>query len=116
MSEPQLIGTWGETLAREYLEAQGLQFVMKNYLCKMGEIDIIMRDKETIIFVEVRVRNTQLHGDPLESITFQKQCKVRRTAERYLQQTNHQGGARIDVIGIDTSVTPPKITWVDNAF
>lgn len=116
MSESQIIGTWGETLAREYLEAQGLCFVMRNYHCKMGEIDLIMRDHETIVFVEVRVRNTKLHGNPLESITVQKQRKVRKTAERYLQQTNHQGGARIDVIGIDTSVTPPMITWVDNAF
>lgn len=116
MSETQIIGTWGEALAREHLEAKGLRFIMKNYLCKMGEIDLIMQDKETIVFVEVRVRNTQLHGNPLESITVGKQRKVRRTAERYLQQTNHQGSARIDVIGIDTSTTPPVIIWVDNAF
>lgn len=116
MSEPQIIGTWGETLAREYLEAQGLRFIMRNYLCKMGEIDLIMQDGDTIVFVEVRVRNTRLHGNPLESITAPKQRKVRKTAERYLQQTSHQGGARIDVIGIDTSATPPVITWVDNAF
>ncbi|GAA5096819.1 YraN family protein [Wohlfahrtiimonas larvae] len=116
MSEPQIIGTWGENLAREYLESQGLHFVMRNYLCKMGEIDLIMQDNQTLIFVEVRVRNTKLHGNPLESITVQKQRKVRKTAERYLQQVNHQGGARIDVIGIDTSMAPPVITWVENAF
>lgn len=116
MSDTQLAGDWGENLARQYLEAKGLQFVMKNYLCKMGEIDLIMLDKITLVFVEVRVRNTKLHGDPLESITYQKQRKVRKTAERYLQQTNHQGNARIDAIGIDTSTNPPSINWVANAF
>lgn len=116
MSEPQLIGAWGESLAKAYLEDKGFVFIMRNYLCKMGEIDLIMMDKEILVFVEVRVRNTKMHGDALESINFRKQQKIRRTAERYLQQNNYKGSARIDVIGIDTSVVPPFLTWVDNAF
>lgn len=116
MSESQMIGSWGETLARKHLEAQGLRFIMCNYLCKLGEIDLIMQDKDSLVFVEVRVRNTKQYGDPLESITINKQRKVRRTAEQYLQRVNHQGGARIDVVGIDTSVEPPMITWIENAF
>ena len=116
MSEPQFTGDWGEAYARAHLEAHGLQFVMKNYRCKLGEIDLIMQTGGVLVFVEVRVRNTHLHGDPLESITHGKQQKVRKTAERYLQQVNHQGDARIDVVGIDTSFSPPRITWIANAF
>lgn len=116
MSERQILGSWGEKFAREYLEEQGLDFVMQNFLCKMGEIDLIMRDGKVLVFVEVRVRHTQKHGDPLESINYRKQLKVRRTAEFYLQKYAQDDEARIDVIGIDTSLTPPHITWIDNAF
>lgn len=116
MSEPQLTGEWGELLAREYLETNGMTFIVRNYLCRMGEIDLVMQDKDILVFVEVRVRNTKLHGDALESINFRKQQKIRRTAERYIQQNNYKGGARIDVVGIDTSIAPPKITWIENAF
>ena len=113
MSEPQLRGAWGESLARQYLEEKGFDFIQQNYLCKMGEI---MMDGTVLVFIEVRVRNTKLHGDPLESINHRKQQKVRRTAERYIQGTNYKGDARIDVVGIDTSIAPPVITWISNAF
>lgn len=112
-------GNQAETLARHYLERQGLEFHSSNFQCKTGEIDLIMSDRNTLVFVEVRFRkNTQL-GTPLETVTRGKQRKLTRTANFYLQQAfgNRWPACRFDVVGISGELDAnPDIAWVPNAF
>jgi len=103
-----------EQQACAYLTNQGLELINQNYQCKVGEIDLIMRDKETLVFVEVRFRNQANYGDGLESVTRNKQRKIIRTAQYYLL-TNKQyqdDPCRFDVVAI----APQKIDWIKDAF
>jgi len=95
-----LKGRNAEHRARRYLESKGLAFVEANYHCRSGEIDLIMREQSTVVFVEVRYRKNEEFGGALESIDFAKQRRLRLTAEHYLQR--HRIGdeqpCRFDVV------------------
>ena len=75
-----------ELLAREYLERQGLTFVIANYRGFHGEIDLIMRDKDALVFIEVRHRSQDHYGTGTATVTFTKQQKLKKTAIHYLQR------------------------------
>ncbi len=111
-----IAGLAAEEIARDYLIAQGMKWVESNYRCKLGEIDLIMRDKDHIVFVEVRSRATASHGGAIESITYGKQHKLLRTASLYLLVHNlHNNVAvRFDVVCIEGK--PPQLNWISNAF
>jgi putative endonuclease len=102
-----------EQLACEYLQAKGLQLLQKNYRLKMGEIDLIMRDGQTIVFIEVRYRKTTSYGGALQSIDSRKQARIIRTAQHYLQYRAPEAQARFDVIAIEGN---NGIQWIKNAF
>ena len=86
-------GEDAEAACFTYLKSRGLKLVTKNFSCRHGEIDIIMLDNKTLVFVEVRFRKNNSFGGGLESITAAKQLKLRKTAELYLQQNNqHKNG------------------------
>src|SRR5690554_3983013 len=90
-----------ELLARTFLEEQGLKFIKANYRRRFGEIDLIMRDDHTLVFVEVKYRSSNAYGGTLEQVTFDKQRKIRLTAMAYLQSTySLESIVRFDVIGI----------------
>ena len=110
------IGAEAEERARLYLLQQGMQWVSSNYRTRWGEIDLIMRDHGVIVFVEVRARKSALFGGGLASVGHQKQQKLIRTANAYLQRYKlHEAcAARFDVISLDG--LPPVITWVAGAF
>lgn len=108
-----------EQLARRYLESQGLSFREANYHCKMGEIDLIMIDGDSLVFVEVRFRTNADYCPPLESITRAKQRKVIKAASHYLLSrfNSHDIACRFDAVGITQShCSEPKIEWIKNAF
>lgn len=109
------VGQHEETRALHYLQQQGLKFITQNYHCKAGEIDLIMQDQETLVFIEVRYRSNSTRGDGLESITPQKQQKIIQSAKHYLQQQRliDKVYCRFDVIGIDQ---PHDILWLKDAF
>lgn len=112
-------GSWAEDLAYRYLKSQGLKYVTKNYLCRMGEIDLIMRQKAVLVFVEVRFRSHGSYASPVQSISITKQRKLIRTAQHYLKRYRLIGEAicRFDVVGIETMENgQPKIDWIKNAF
>lgn len=109
-------GEQAENRACEYLQQQGLTTLTRNYHCPRGELDIIMEDGETIVFVEVRFRNNNRFGSAAESITKTKQDKVMTTALYYLQAFPEYADRpiRFDVVAMDKQQT--EIDWIKNAF
>jgi putative endonuclease len=115
-------GKAAEHYACRYLEKQGLKLIEKNYRCRYGEIDLIMRDKKTTVFVEVRYRSNPNFGSGAESINARKQQKLVTTANHFLQHNrqamNHQ--CRFDVISLsaapDKSGFSDNIEWIPNAI
>jgi putative endonuclease len=115
-------GEDAELACCHYLKKQGLNLVTTNFQCRHGEIDIIMLDKKTLVFIEVRFRKNDLFGGGLESITASKQNKLRKTAELYLQKNSQYKNARFDVVSMSknnqTNITTQAYTfdWIKNAF
>ncbi len=110
------LGQWAEELAHIYLCKQGLQPVTRNYRCKAGEIDLIMLDKKTLVFIEVRYRKSKRYGGSVESIDINKQQRIMTTATRYLQSKKLDQQCRFDVVLIDGMVEKPKLNWIKDAF
>ena len=113
-------GKQGENIACHYLKKQGLKIIDKNFHSRFGEIDIILKDKDTVVFTEVRYRKNKDYGGPLESITPQKQDKIRKTALIYLQKNNGNMNMRFDVLAICgenlEQTSQLEIEWIKNAF
>ena len=107
-------GVKSEKQALRYLTSQGLALVCQNYYCRFGEIDLIMQDQETIVFIEVRYRKNNDFGGALASITKSKQNKIIKTAKHYLAQLEDEQYCRFDAIAIDESTEKPQ--WIQNAF
>ena len=107
-------GLQAEKNALKILRADGLKLITRNFHSRYGEIDIIMRSAQHIIFVEVKMRTNITFGEPIEFVTYQKQQKIIQTAHIFLQQhTNYQAlQPRFDIIGI----TPKQSRWIKNAF
>ncbi|WP_342774227.1 YraN family protein [Plasticicumulans acidivorans] len=109
-------GRSGEDTALAYLRAQGLKLVTRNFRCRFGEIDLIMRERDILVFVEVRCRLDKGYGSALESVDYRKCIRLQRTAQVYLQQHREDRSCRFDVIAISPTACPPGIEWVRNAF
>lgn len=111
-------GNQAEEVARRYLQSQGLKYITRHFSTRFGEIDLIMRDKDTTVFVEVRFRKNKQFGGALESVTYDKQQRLLKTAEYYLQKhprLNHHP-SRFDVIAITRDLKTENIEWIKNAF
>lgn len=108
----QRTGQGGEDQALAYLLAQGLHLVARNFHCKMGEIDLIMREQQTLVFVEVRKRAPGRFGTAADSVTHAKQHKLMLAAQLYLQRFATAPRCRFDVIAIDGS----QLSWIKNAI
>lgn len=104
-----------EKQARLYLERQGLTSLANNYLCPMGEIDLIMQDRDTVVFVEVRYRKQADFGEGVETIQTLKQRRIIKAAWKFLMEYDlmDKVHARFDVIGIDDDAT---VNWIQNAI
>jgi putative endonuclease len=107
-------GLEAEKLAATFLANHGLKLVTQNYHCKYGEIDLIMRDAKTLVFIEVRLRSNSQFGSAGASITPQKQQKLILTAQHYLQQ-HGDCQCRFDAI-LMNKADASHIEWVRNAF
>lgn len=108
-------GQQSEAMACYYLEQQGCRLVSKNFRCRTGEIDLIMREQETLVFVEVRYRHQKNFGSGIESVNYAKRKKLLRTAEYYLLQQNltDKVPCRFDIVDISQT---SQIEWLKNAF
>jgi len=122
--QTQRKGNRAEQLARIWLEAKGLRFIEKNYAAKTGEIDLIMQDAQTLVFIEVRYRKRNfkqsLYGGGTLSVDHRKQRKLLQTVRHYLQRQSHRTNAgssiaRIDVLDISGSLDNPTFRWIQNA-
>lgn len=114
---PRSIGDRGEQQARQYLKQHGYQFIEANWSCKAGEIDLIMQQGDTRVFVEVRLRRPTSYGAGVDTVAWQKQQKLRKTAAWYMQTKEYWGNTRFDVISItDNPDTAPEIEHIPDAF
>lgn len=105
-------GQVGENKALDYLAQQGLVLVARNFSSRMGEIDLIMKDRDTLVFVEVRKRSKGSFGGALASITPAKQQRLVKTAQLFLQKTVKTPPCRFDVVALDGD----DITWLKNVI
>lgn len=112
------IGRSGEQRAERYLCDRGLRLVARNHRCVQGEIDLIMRDGETLVFVEVRRRKNTDYGSPLETVSSAKQRKLIAAAQHFVasQKISSRQAQRFDVIGIVNDGNDETIEWIQNAF
>ncbi len=108
-------GRRAERLAEKYLHKQGLRILARNFLCKNGELDLVMRDNEFLVFVEVRYR---AQGGALESINSTKQRRVMACAVRYLQvqHLSERQARRFDIVTVQGDWQNPSIDWIQDAF
>ena len=112
------MGRHAERLAERYLARRGLTLVARNYRCRRGEIDLVMRDTESLVFVEVRRRASRAFGGGLDSVDARKQARLVAAAEHYLMM-NRVGDdrpCRFDVIAVDGPAGRATIEWVRGAF
>ncbi|WP_417697890.1 YraN family protein [Psychromonas sp.] len=107
-------GVQAEQQALAFLQKQGLLLICQNFYCRFGEIDLIMSDQGTLVFIEVRYRKNQDFGGATASITPQKQRKLIKTAKQYLSQLDDEPYCRFDVIAISESAIQPQ--WIQDAF
>jgi len=103
-------GARAESLAAEFLVTRGLAIVERNFRTRMGEIDLIARDREMLVFVEVRKRRTDAYGGAAASITSAKQARLVAAAQFYLATLEREPPCRFDAVLIDGAV-PPGIEW-----
>ena len=94
------LGDWGEKIAANYLMKQGYEILDRNYKTKLGELDIVAKEGDIIVFVEVKTRSSRSFGLPQEAVNFKKQNKIMRMALQYLRDRELRGTWRIDVVGI----------------
>ena len=110
-------GKEGEKLAVKFLKKSGYKIIEKNYRSKLGEIDIIAKEKGAIVFVEVKARRSNRFGDPKWAVTPKKQKKISMVALHYLKSKNQtRQKARFDVVAIRLTSGGPRIEIVKNAF
>ncbi len=109
-------GAWAEDLALRFLLEHGLVLVARNYRCHRGEIDLVMRDAEVLVFVEVRYRRGGGFGAGAETVDWRKRARLAASASHYLH--THPGAARrpcrFDVLSVGGAA--PQVDWIRDAF
>ena len=116
--EARDIGSQWEDAALAWLQAAGLRLVVRNFHCRLGEIDLILHDGDGVVFAEVRYRNANARGDGTMSVGTAKRAKLVRAAQVWLQQNPRHASqpCRFDVIGCSGTLAQPHFEWTRNAF
>lgn len=111
------LGKWGESLAQEWLEAQGFETVDRNVRNEYGEIDLVMQKAGRLHFVEVKTRRSRQFGYPEEAVAGEKVVHMVEAAQRFLQlHPEFEGDWQIDVVAIYSAPNAkPEIRWIENA-
>lgn len=108
-------GQQAEKLATLYLQQHGLKLVAQNYRGRFGEIDLIMQDGASLVFIEVRLRRNSNFGGAAASIDTPKQKRIIRTAHQYLAGLSHTPPCRFDALLLD-DMKGENVQWLKNAF
>jgi putative endonuclease len=112
-----ITGKKGETIAASFLKKNGYRIMEKNYRCALGEIDIIAREKDELVFIEVKTRSSIELGYPEQAVGINKQKKMSQLALWYLEEKNVTNfRARFDVVAITMSDDGEEIKLIKNAF
>jgi putative endonuclease len=107
-------GDRAERIAADYLQQKGLALIESRYRCRWGEIDLILRDRDTLVFAEVRLRSSRTFGGAAYSIDRRKQARIVATARHYLARAN-EAPCRFDVVLLER-IDPPHVEWIRDAF
>lgn len=113
------IGSWGESLAADFLAERGFDILARNVRTAYGELDLVARRGELLVFVEVKTRSSRAYGFPEEAVTARKQQHLLQSAQAYLE--TYSAAAvdwRVDVIAISIGAgdASPQIEWFENAI
>lgn len=120
MAQAKQTGRWGEQLAAAWLKKKGYQLEASNYSCRFGEIDLIVRNRRFVVFVEVKLRKSADFAQARDFVDLRKQARIRTTAELWLSQHETSLQPRFDVIeiyapeGVETK--KPVIRHLEDAF
>ena len=111
------LGKKGEEMALRFLKKRGYQIIEINYTCKMGEMDIIAREKDTLAFIEVKTRTSTMFGPPQLAVNFSKQWQLSKVALYYLKEKHLEDiKARFDVVAILFGQEGEEIELIKDAF
>lgn len=120
MGRNNIVGTWGEAVAAAYLRKKRYHILATNYRCRYGEIDLIVHNREYLVFAEVKLRKSRHFAEAMEHVDFHKQNRLRTTAQMYLSENPTQLQPRFDVIEIyapdGTETAQPEIIHLEDAF
>lgn len=115
----QALGRKGEAVARAHLARHGVRILAENYVCAAGELDLVGREGDTLVFIEVKTRTTQAFGAPQLAVHWQKQQQIVKAAQWFLSERRLDDVAcRFDVLAVSflDEEAPPRIHWVRDAF
>lgn len=110
------LGKEGEDIATNFLRKKGYKILDRNYKTPIGEADIIAKDKDTIVFVEVKTRSSDTFGLPFEAVTYRKQEKLKKIAIFYLKQHQVEYPVRFDIVSIFCRNEKRQIEHIKGAF
>lgn len=110
------LGEKGEELARRFLKKKGYKLIKQNYKTPLGEIDIIAKDKDTLVFVEVKTRESIEFGYPFESVNYVKRQKIAKVAMSYLKRFKEVPPCRFYVVSIYYDSDRPEFELIKDAF
>lgn len=115
--EKKELGKRGEEIALQFLKKKGYRILQKNYVCKLGEIDLIAQEKDTLTFVEVKTRRSTTFGPPQMAVDQKKQEQLSKAALHFLKERRlEEAKARFDVVAILLSPKGAEIELIRNAF
>ena len=110
------LGEKGEELARKFLKKKGYKLIEQNYKTPLGEIDIIAKDKDTVVFIEVKARESLAYGLPFEAVNSAKKRKIANVAHQYLKRFKKMPPCRFDVVSINHENDKPQFELIKDAF
>ncbi len=118
MNQNKSTGLHYEAQAKAYLQTQGLSFIEQNYHSRFGEIDLIMREQNTLCFIEVKFRKNQDFGGAANAIPYQKQQKIIKTAQIFINENRKfkRQAIRFDALMLQQYGEDTSIDWIPNAF
>ena len=110
------LGSKGEDIAVNFLKGKGYKILKRNYTTPLGEADIVARDNNTIVFVEVKARSSDAFGQPFEAVNHRKQEKLKKIALYYLKHNKIELPVRFDIVGIISKNGKNEINHIIEAF